>query len=370
MAIPLLDLHRQYETLKPEMDRAVLNVLEHGQFILGPEVKRLEQEIASLCGVKHAIGTASGTDALLLALRTVGVKPGDEVITSDFSFFASAGVIARLGARPVFVDIEPGTYNIDPRLIEAAVTPRTRAIIPVHLFGQPADMDPIMDIARRRGLKVIEDAAQAIGAEYKGRKAGSIGDLGCFSFYPSKNLGGGGDGGMIVTNSDEAEKLCRSLRVHGENPKYFYQLIGYNSRLHTLQAAMLLVKLPHLRAWSEKRIEHAHLYTEAFGSVPNLRVPVVKDYTTFHIFNQYTLASPRRDRIIAGLNQVGIGNCIYYPMPFHQQKCFAYLDYALGDFPVSNRAAEEVFSIPVYPEMTASEQQEVIATVRRLATEP
>jgi dTDP-4-amino-4,6-dideoxygalactose transaminase len=370
MSVPLLDLHRQYIAIKNEMDRAVLDVLEHGKFILGPEVKRLEQEIAALCRVTHAIGTASGTDALLIALRAVGVKPGDEVITSDFSFFASAGVIARLGARPVFIDIEPDTYNIDPGLVEAAITPRTRAIVPVHLFGQLADMDPIMEIARRSGIKVIEDAAQAIGAEYKGRPAGSIGDLGCFSFYPSKNLGAGGDGGMIVTNDDQAEKDCRSLRVHGESPKYFHHTIGYNSRLDTLQAAMLLVKLPHLRAWSEKRIEHAHIYDQALQGVPNLRVPVVKTYSTFHIFNQYTLASPRRDHIVEGLNRAGIGNCIYYPLPFHQQKCFAYLDHAPDDFPVATRAAAEVFSIPIYPEMTPAEQHEVIDTIRRLATEP
>jgi len=369
MAVPLLDLHRQYEKLRPEMDRAVLKVLEHGQFILGPEVKRLEQKIAELCGVKHAVGTASGTDALLIVLRAVGVRPGDEVITSDFSFFASAGVIARLGARPVFVDIEADTYNIDPKLIEAAITPRTKAIVPVHLFGQVADMDPIMEIARRRGVKVIEDAAQAIGAEYKGRKAGSIGDLGCFSFYPSKNLGAGGDGGMIVTDDDQIEKLCRSLRVHGENPKYFYHMIGYNSRLDTLQAAILLVKFPHLKAWSEKRIEHARIYDEALAGTPNLRLPVVKEYSSVHIFNQYTLSSPRRDQIVDGLNQTGIGNCIYYPLPFHTQNCFAYLDYAPEDFPVSSRAAAEVFSIPIYPELTAEEQQEVIDTVRRLAAQ-
>ncbi|MEW5795596.1 MAG: DegT/DnrJ/EryC1/StrS family aminotransferase [Candidatus Zixiibacteriota bacterium] len=369
MAVPLLDLHRQYEQLKPEMDRAVLRVLEHGRFILGPEVQQLEQQIAQLCGVKHAIGCASGTDALLIALRAVGVKPGDEVITSDFSFFASAGVVSRLGARPVFVDIEPDTYNVDPNLIEAAVTPRTRAIMPVHLFGQVADMDPIMEIARRRNIKVVEDAAQAIGAEYKGRKAGSIGDLGCFSFYPSKNLGACGDGGMIVTNSDQAEKDCRSLRVHGENPKYFHHVIGYNSRLDTIQAALLLVKLPRLHDWSKKRIEHARIYSEAFAGVPNLRVPEVKPYSTFHIFNQYTLASPRRDQIVNGLNQAGIGNCIYYPLPFHSQKCFAHLDYASDDFPASNKAAAQVFSIPIYPEMTPEEQQDVIATVRRLAAE-
>ncbi len=368
MAVPLLDLHRQYEKLKPRMDRAVLEVLEHGRFILGPEVARLEGQVAELCGVKHAIGTASGTDALLIALRAVGVGPGDEVITSDFSFFASAGVIARLGAKLVFVDIEPDTYNIDPNLIEAAVTPRTKAIIPVHLFGQLADMDPIMETARRHNLQVVEDAAQAIGAEYNGRKAGSIGDFGCFSFYPSKNVGAGGDGGMVVTNNDQAERFCRSLRVHGENPKYFYHTIGYNSRLDTLQAAMLLVKLPHLREWSEKRIEHARAYDEAFADIPGLTTPAVKEYSTFHSYNQYTLVSPKRDAIVAGLRAADIGHCIYYPLPFHRQECFAGLGYKADEFPVSNQAAAQVFSIPIYPEMTPGEQQEVIATVRRLVS--
>jgi len=368
MAVPLLDLHRQYEKLRTEMDKAVLGVLEHGRFILGPEVAQLERAVAGLCGVKHAIGTASGTDALLIALRGAGVGVGDEVITGDFSFFASAGVISRLGAKPVFVDIEPDTYNIDPKQIEAAITPRTKAIVPVHLFGQPADMDPIMEIARKYDLRVVEDAAQAIGAEYKDRPAGSIGDFGCFSFYPSKNLGGGGDGGMIVTNSDEADVFCRSLRVHGENPKYFYHTIGYNSRLHTLQAAMLLVKLPHLREWSEKRIEHARIYDRAFAGLPDLWTPVVKEYATFHIYNQYTLASTRRDKILAGLQDMNIGHCIYYPLPFHRQECFADLGYAADQFPVSNHAAASVFSIPIYPEMTPEEQQQVIDTIRRLAS--
>ncbi len=360
MAVPLLDIHRQYVKLKPEMDRAVLDVLEHGRFILGPEVAQLEQQVARLCGVKHGLGVASGTDALLIALRGAGVEPGDEVITSDFSFFASAGVISRLGARPVFVDIEPDTYNIDPNLIEAAITPRTKAIIPVHLFGQVADMDPIMEIARKHNLRVVEDAAQAIGAEYKGRPAGSIGDFGCFSFYPSKNLGGGGDGGMIVTNDDDSDKFCRSLRVHGENPKYFYHTIGYNSRLHTLQAAMLGVKLPHLRQWSEERIEHAAIYDKALAGLTDIVTPVVKDYATFHIYNQYTLASPRREHILSVLKRNEIGHCIYYPLPFHRQECFADLGYQTDDFPVTNRAADEVFSIPVYPEMSSEEQQEVI----------
>ena len=368
MAVPLLDLHRQYEQLRSEMDKAVLNVLEHGRFILGPEVAELETAVAELSTVRHGIGVASGTDALLLALRAVGVKPGDEVITSNFSFFASAGVVSRLGARPVFVDIEPDTYNLDPRLLEAAITPRTRAIMPVHLFGQLADMGPILEIARKHDLAVVEDAAQAIGAEYKGKKAGSLGNIGCFSFYPSKNLGGGGDGGMIVTDSDEYDRALRSLRVHGENPKYYYHTIGYNSRLHTLQAAMLLVKLPHLKAWSDARRAHARIYDEALSGVENLRIPVVKNYSTYHIYNQYTLASPKRDQIVEGLNQAGIGNCIYYPLPFHKQKCFADLGYKPDQFPVSSRAADEVFSIPVYPEMTEDEQSEVIDTLRRLAT--
>jgi dTDP-4-amino-4,6-dideoxygalactose transaminase len=365
MAVPLLDIHRQYVKLKPEMDQAVLDVLEHGRFILGPEVTQLENQIAELCGIKHGLGVASGTDALLIALRGAGVEPGDEVITSDFSFFASAGVISRLGARPVFVDIEEDTYNIDPNLIEAAITPKTKAIIPVHLFGQVADMDPIMEIARRHNLKVVEDAAQAIGAEYKGRPAGSMGDFGCFSFYPSKNLGGGGDGGLIVINDDDSDQFCRSLRVHGERPKYFYHTIGYNSRLHTLQAAMLGVKLPHLREWSEKRIEHAAIYDKAFAGINDIVTPVVKDYATFHIYNQYTLASPRREHILAILNEKQIGNCIYYPLPFHRQECFADLGYSADDFPVTNRAAGRVFSIPVYPEMTPEEQQEVIETITR-----
>jgi len=363
MSVPLLDLHRQYEQLKPEMDKAVLDVLEHGRFILGPEVARLEQKVAELSGVKHGLGVASGTDALLIALRGAGVKPGDEVITSDFSFFASAGVISRLGARPVFVDIEPDPYNIDPNLVETAITSKTRAIVPVYLFGQVADMDPIMEIARRHNMKVVEDAAQAIGAEYKGRPAGSIGNFGCFSFYPSKNLGAGGDGGMIVCNDEADDRLIRSLRVHGENPKYFHHTVGYNSRLSTIQAAMLLVKLPYLRAWSEKRIEHAAIYDRAFKGVADLVTPIVKDYSTFHIYNQYTLASPRRHDILKALQKEEIGHCIYYPLPFHRQVCFADLGYNSGDFPVSNRAADQVFSIPIYPEMTPEEQQLVIDTI-------
>ena len=364
MGVPLLDLSRQYAYLKPEMNRAVLEVIESNAFILGPTVKELEKNIAALSNTAHAVGVASGTDALLIALRACGVGPGDEVITTDFSFFASAGVISRLGARPVFVDIEPDTYNMDPNLIEAAVTPKTKVIMPVHLFGQLADMDPIMEIARKHGLRVVEDAAQAIGAEYKGRRAGSIGDFGCFSFYPSKNLGAGGDGGMIVTNSEEGAARCRMLRVHGENPKYFYHLIGYNSRLDSLQAAILLVKLPYLEDWSKKRVAHADVYDEALAGLKSVTLPVRKDYSTFHIYNQYTIASPEREKLLTAFKANNIGHCIYYPLPFHKQKCFEDLGYAAGDFPVSSRAAEEVVSIPIYPELTPEEQAEVVEVIK------
>ncbi len=368
MAVPLLDLGRQYEYLKPELDSAVIKVLTHGNFILGPEVKELEEKLARLCDVKHASGVASGTDALLLALHACGVGPGDEVITTDFSFFATAGVVSRLGARPVFVDIEPDTYNIDPNLIEAAITPKTKAIVPVHLFGQVADMDPIMEIAHEHEIKVVEDAAQAIGAEYKGRPAGSFGDYGCFSFYPSKNLGAGGDGGLIVTNSDENIDLLRILRVHGAKPKYYHRIVGYNSRLATIQAAVLLVKLSHLRKWSEKRIEHAGIYDEAFRDIDAVTCPVVKEYSTFHIYNQYTIAVENRSKLIDELKKAAIGFEIYYPVPFHLQECFAYLGHKPDEFPVTTRAAGQVISIPIYPEMTESEQAQVIDTVRKAVT--
>ncbi len=368
MAVPLLDLKRQYAQLKPELDAAVINVLTHGQFILGPEVKRLEEEIAALCCVKHAVGVASGTDALLLALRACGVGPGDEVITTDFSFFATAGVVHRLGAKPVFVDIEADSYNINSHLVEAAVTPKTKAVMPVHLFGQMADMDPIMKTAQRHGLKVVEDAAQAIGAEYKGRPAGSIGDFGCFSFFPSKNLGAGGDGGITVTNDVDNYELVRILRVHGAKPKYQHEIIGYNSRLATMQAAILLVKLPHLRKWSKKRIEHAIKYNSAFTDLTTLKRPVVKDYTTFHIYNQYTISVPNRDEVQAKLQEAGIGCAIYYPVPFHRQECFAHLGHQPGEFPVANQTGAQVLSLPIYPELTEAEQEEVIETIKKVVS--
>ncbi len=366
MPVPLLDMSRQYEYLKPELDAAVIKVLTHGRFILGPEVTELENRVSELCTTKFARGVASGTDALLLALHAVGIGSGDEVITTDFSFFATAGVISRLGTKPVFVDIEEDSYNIDPNLIESAISDKTKAIVPVHLFGQIADMDPINEIAKRHGLKVIEDAAQAIGAEYKGRRAGSLGDFGCFSFYPTKNLGAGGDGGMIVSSSVDDEELVHILRNHGAKPKYYHKIIGYNSRLATVQAAILLVKLPYLRQWSEKRIEHARRYDEAFATVTGITCPAVKEYATFHIYNQYTIAVDNRDDVAAKLKEAGIGYEIYYPVAFHEQECFADLGNTPDQFPVSSRAARRVISLPIYPELTLEEQREVIEAVKRV----
>lgn len=364
MPVPLLDLKRQYTELQQEMDAAVLKVLDHGGFILGPEVKELEAQIAKLCQVPLARGVASGTDALLLALFAAGVKPGDEVITTNFSFFATAGVVARLGAKPVFVDIEPDSYNIDPKLVEAEITPKTKVIMPVHLYGQIADMDPIMEVAKKHNLTVIEDAAQAIGAEYKNMPAGSIGDYGCFSFYPSKNLGAGGDGGMIVSKHQSHEEMLTILRNHGAKPKYYHKIIGFNSRLATVQAAMLLVKLTHLRKWSEKRIEHAKLYDKEFAGLSTVKTPPVMDYSTFHIYNQYTIAVPNRDELMEKLKEKQIGFEIYYPVPFHIQECFGYLNYDPEALPVSTQAAREVISLPIFPELTQQEQNEVIETVK------
>jgi dTDP-4-amino-4,6-dideoxygalactose transaminase len=368
MAVPLLDLSRQFANLKDELNNAVLKVVEHGRFILGPEVVELEQQIATLCGVKHARGVASGTDALLLALSACGVGHDDEVITTDFSFFATAGVIDRLGAKPVLVDIEPDSYNIDPNLIEAAITDKTKAIVPVHLYGQVADMDPILEIGKKHNLMIVEDAAQAIGAEYKGRKAGSMGDVSCFSFYPSKNLGAGGDGGIIVTDDDNLAHLLTLLRNHGAEPKYYHKIIGFNSRLATIQAALLLVKLPHLQNWTEKRIAHAKIYNDAFSSIDNIITPKVMHYSTFHIYNQYTISITAREKLIEEFKKASIGFDIYYPVPFHKQECFIHLGYDPNDLPNTNKAADTVISLPIYPEMTDEEQQEVIDTVLKVVS--
>jgi dTDP-4-amino-4,6-dideoxygalactose transaminase len=361
MKVPLLDLKREYASIREEIDKAVFEVLNHTQFVLGPEVKSLEEKIARYCETKYAIGVASGTDALLLSLRAVGVEPGDEVITSTFSFFASAGVIANLKAIPVFVDIDPFTYNLDPEQIEKKINRKTKAIIPVHLFGQCAEMNPILEVASRYDLKVVEDAAQAIGAKYKGKKSGSMGDTGCFSFYPSKNLGGAGDGGMIVTNDPDLAEKLRLLRTHGSKNKYFHSTVGFNSRLDTLQAAILRVKLKYLDSWHETRRKNAAYYDKSFKGM-NLITPKAESYN-YHIYNQYTIAVKNRDKLKEHLAQNQIGYDTYYPLPLHLQKCFEDLGYKNGDLPNSENKALEVISLPIYPGLTKEEQDFVIEKI-------
>jgi dTDP-4-amino-4,6-dideoxygalactose transaminase len=368
MKVPLLDLRAQHEALRDELHAAALRVIDSQQFILGPEVKALEDEISRYTGTPHAISCASGSDALLLALMALGLKTGDEVITTPYSFFATAAAIARVGARPVFVDIDPLTYNIAPSEIEAAITERTRAIMPVHLYGQCAEMTAIMEIGDRRRIPVIEDAAQAIGAKDEGRQAGTMGAVGCFSFYPSKNLGGMGDGGMMTANDDELASRLRRLRVHGSDIKYYHAEIGINSRLDSLQAAILRVKLPHLDEWSTARQRNAERYAGLFadaGLLEMIGLPAVRPGAR-HIFNQYVVrAGARRDAIVEHLKRHGVGTDIYYPVPLHLQECFRYLGYREGDFPASERAARETLALPVYPELKAEEQSYVVETIRR-----
>lgn len=361
MGVPLLDLKAQYATLRNELNEALLRVAESQHFILGPEVEALEREVAEYSRCKHGIGVSSGTDAILVALMALGIGPGDEVITTPFTFFATGGCVSRVGAKPVFVDIEPQTFNIDPALIEAAITPRTKAIIPVHLYGQMADMDPIMDIAKRHHLAVIEDAAQAIGAEYKGKRAGEIGTVCCFSFFPSKNLGGFGDGGMVVTNDDALGAKLRLLRTHGMQPKYYYKQIGGNFRLDAIQAAVLRVKLKHLDAWSEARQRNAAWY-RAHLTNTSIELPVEAPARR-HIYNQFMIRIAHRDNVAAALKQAGIGHEIYYPVPLHLQECFADLGYKAGSMPVSEAAALEVLALPIYPELTETALKEVAAAL-------
>lgn len=368
MKVHLLDLKAQYATIREEVLAAVSDVLESQVCIGGPKVAELEREVAALSGCKYAVGASSGTDALLNTMMSLGLGPGDEVITTPFTFFATAGCIARTGATPVFVDIDSRTYNIDPALIEAAVGPRTRAIVPVHLFGQMADMDPIMEIAARHGLAVIEDAAQAISATYKGRQAGSIGTAGCFSFFPSKNLGGAGDGGMIVTNDEALFERLAIMRNHGSKPKYYHQHIGGNFRLDPLQAAILMVKLPHLNEWSEARRRHAAWYDAHFAGTGIVTPYISPDCVS--IYNQYVIRTENRDELMAHLKANEIGVEIYYPVPMHLQQCFAHLGYKKGDLPESEKAAEEVLALPVYPELTEAMQQHVVATVAQWAATP
>lgn len=362
MQIPLLDLSRQYETIKEEINHAVLEVLAGGRYILGENVKLFEQEVAAYIGVPYAVGVASGSDALYLALLALGIGPGDEVIVPAFTFFATAGSVARTGATPVFADIKTDTFNIDPADLEKRITDRTKAIIPVHLYGQAADMDEIMAIAGERGIKVVEDAAQAFGATYKGRRVGALGDMACFSFFPSKNLGGAGDGGMVVTADADLAEAVRVLRVHGSRPKYYHHRLGINSRLDEIQAAILRVKLRHLEKWNVARRQVAGLYQEALaasGEKAGLTLPG-EDTDRLHIYHQYTVRVPERDRIQGRLKEKGISTAIYYPLPLHLQPVFKYLGYEPGSLPVAERACREVLSLPMDPGLTA-EQVETVA---------
>ena len=365
MKVPLLDLQAQYAPLRDDLLAAIVRVCDSQRFIFGPEVEGLERELAERIGIGHAIGVSSGTDALLVALMALGVRPGDEVITSTYSFFATAGCVARLGATPVLVDIDPVTYNLTPDAVRRAVTPRTRAILPVHLYGLCADMDPIRDIAASAGVAVIEDAAQAIGAVYKERQAGSIGVMGCFSFFPSKNLGAFGDAGLVTTNDEGLAHEIRLLRSHGAEPKYFHKRIGGNFRLDALQAAVLRVKLPHLERWSGMRRANAARYARLFeqaGLAGRVTLPA-EPAGCHHVFNQYVVRVPDRDRVRAALTQAGIGTEIYYPVPFHLQECFASLGHRRGDFPEAEAAADSTLALPIYSELTEEQQAAVVSTI-------
>lgn len=387
--VPLLDLKAQYAPIREEIREAIDRVADSQHFILGPEVEALEREVAAYSQCEFGIGVSSGTDALLVALMAIDLKPDDEVITTPYTFFATAGAVARLGARPVFVDIDPLTYNINPAQIEAAITERTRAIIPVHLYGQMADMTPIMEVARRHKLPVIEDAAQAIGSEYEGRRAGCIGDMACFSFFPSKNLGGFGDGGMVTTNDPDLAKQIKLLRNHGYAPKYYNKVVGGNFRLDAIQAAVLRIKLKYLDSWTEQRQQNAALYrrlfTEAELSIQPQLAGLTGDASSTeaasrlselsgvvlpseapgmrHIYNQFIIRSGQRDQLMAHLKERRIGTEVYYPVPMHVQECFAELGYRMGDFHASERAASETLALPIYPELTESMIQTVVSAV-------
>jgi dTDP-4-amino-4,6-dideoxygalactose transaminase len=371
--IPFFDLSAQFKSIEDEIKSAMDEVFQNQQFILGSKVQALEETIAQYCRTRYAIGVASGSDALVLALMALGIGAGDEVLLPPFTFFATAGSVSRLGATPVFVDIDRETYNIDPSKIEEKITPKTKAILPVHLFGQCADMNPLLKIAQKKKLFVIEDAAQALGAEYKpnagsqGRRAGQIGDLGCFSFYPTKNLGAFGDAGMVVTDNPALAEKVRLLRVHGSQPKYFHKTIGINSRLDTIQAAILLVKFKYLEKWTAERQKKAERYQGLFqnllSSVKGLKLPTIQ-YQNRHIFHQYVIRVPERDRLRKFLTEKGIGTDIYYPVPLHLQECYSFLEYRRGDLPNSEKASEEVLALPVYPELTEDQQNVVVDGIK------
>ena len=382
MNVPLLDLKAQYATLKEELDAAILHTAETQYFILGPEVQKLEGEICDYLGANRAVGVSSGTDALLLALMALDIKAGDEVIVPTYSFFATAGVVSRLNAIPVFVDSDPVTFNIDPAQIEAKITDKTKAIIPVHLYGQSADMDPIMEIAKKHNLKVIEDGAQAISVQYKdGKSVGTIGDVGCYSFFPSKNLGCFGDGGMTVTMNDDIAELLKVKRVHGGKPKYYHSMIGGNFRLDAIQAGVLSVKLPHLDEWSQKRRDNAELYTKLFTEAglaeeegktsfdENSKVLLPKaiykktGHKNYHIYNQYVIRVENRDELLAHLRKNSIGCEIYYPVSFHQQECFQDLPSSKDKYPNADFAASHSIALPIYPELAKEQIEFVVKTI-------
>ena len=384
MKVPLLDLKPQYHSLKKELDEAVLRVAESQYFILGPEVENMEKEFCQYLNCKHAIGVSSGTDALLLALMAIDIKPGDEVIVPTYSFFATAGVVSRLNAVPVLTDIDPVTFNIDPVDFKKKITPKTKAVIPVHLYGQSADLEPIVKIAKEKNIFVIEDAAQAIGTEYKdGKCVGAIGDIGCFSFFPSKNLGGYGDGGLVTTNNDDLAYMLRIKRVHGGEQKYYHKVIGGNFRIDALQSAVLRVKLPHLDKWSEKRRANAEYYNKLFKEaglaeepgktkfdeknkvlLPKASYKNVSGLKNYHIYNQYIIRAQNRDGLKKFLTENEIGNEIYYPVPFHLQECFANLNHKKGDFPESEMASETSLAIPIYPELSKEQQEFVVQKIK------
>jgi dTDP-4-amino-4,6-dideoxygalactose transaminase len=365
MQVPLLDLKAQYRVIKAEVMLAIEAVCDEQGFVLGPRVAAFEEATAQYIGSRYAIGCASGSDALLLSLMAMGVKAGDEVITIPFTFFATAGAVSRLGAKPVFVDIQPDTFNIDPALMERAITPRTKAIIPVHLFGQCADMAAINEIAKRKKMYVIEDACQAIGASQGNKRAGILGDTGCFSFFPSKNLGGFGDGGLITTNDKALADSMAMLRVHGSQVRYLHEAIGFNSRLDALQAAVLQVKLKYLDQWTEGRRRNAERYRQLFTQTKHAdRVTLPPTAPgNFHVYNQFTVRAPKRDELRTFLKEKGIGSEVYYPLPMHLQNCYRDLGHQKGSFPLSERAAEEVMSLPIYPELTEPQQSYVVEMI-------
>ena len=364
MKVPLLDLVAQHQTIREDVMAVVTRVFDSQQFVMGAEVADFEREVGEYCHAKHAIGCASGSDALLLALMALGVGAGDEVITTSFTFFATASAVTRLGARPVFVDIAYDDFNLNVELLERAITPRTKAIMPVHLFGQCARMDVIADIAAKHNLPIVEDAAQAIGADFKGQRAGKMGAIGCFSFFPSKNLGGAGDGGLMTTEDDELAAKLRILRVHGMEPKYYHQVVGINSRLDALQAAVLRVKLRRLDDWSEARRANAARYEQWFAAAGVEEIVLPKAHAdSRHIYNQYTIRCQRRDELKAHLQAAGIGTEVYYPVPLHLQECFAFLGGKLGDLPETEQAMRECLSLPIYAELTADQQQYVVEKI-------